>query len=243
MKALKRYKYHLVAALILLALIFAGAKTKLGTVTKSSDELPHVGSAFQMNHALELFPSSQSSFALSVGSGGDMRGLILSLVKQSLPSKYDDKAFEIARAVIVEANHHRMDPLFLLAVIATESRFNLDAKGRHGEIGLMQVLPVTAKWLAPQAGLSRDFDLREPAVNIRLGATYLARLRTTFKHKGNRYIGAYNMGVANVYRLLKAKTEPTIYSTRVLGNYSQIYHSVSHTSKLVAASRNIASVK
>ncbi|MGZ3721933.1 MAG: lytic transglycosylase domain-containing protein [Bdellovibrionales bacterium] len=242
MRALKRYKYHLVAALILLALLFVGAKTKLGTVTKTADELPHVGSAFQMNHALELFPSAQSSFALNVAGGGDMRGLILALVKQSVPSKYEDKSFEIARAVIVEANHHRMDPLFLLAVIATESRFNLDARGTHGEIGLMQVLPVTAKWLAPQAGLRADFDLREPAVNIRLGATYLARLRATFKHRGNRYIAAYNMGVTNVYRLLKVKTEPNVYPARVLGNYSQIYFALGSKVTQVA-SRDVASVK
>jgi soluble lytic murein transglycosylase len=242
MRALKRYKYHLVAALILLALLLVGAKTKLGTVTKSADELPHVGSAFQMNHALELLPSDQSSFALDIANGSDLRPLILDLVKKSLPAKYEDRSFEIARAVIVEANHHHMDPLFLLAVIATESRFNMDARGTHGEIGLMQVLPVTAKWLAPQAGLPANFDLHEPAVNIRLGATYFARLRTTFKHKGNRYIGAYNMGVKNVSRLLKSHVEPKEYSSRVLANYSQIYLAVGN--KIVpVATRGLASAE
>ena len=101
---------------------------------------------------------------------------------------------------------------------------------------------VTAKWLAPQAGLPANFDLREPAVNIRLGATYLARLRTTFHHKGNRYIAAYNMGIKNVCRLLKVKTEPNVYPARVLGNYSQIYLAVG--SKVIpVASRDLASVK
>jgi soluble lytic murein transglycosylase len=236
MNALKRYKYHLVAALILLGLLLAGATTRMSSVTKSADELPRVGAAFQMNHALELLPSSLSTYALDVaGNGSDMRALILTLVKHSLPSKYESRAFEIAYAIISEANHHQMDPLFLLAVIATESKFNLNARGTHGEIGLMQVMPSTAKWLAPQAGLPENFDLREPSVNIRLGATYFAHLRTSFKHKRLRYISAYNMGGLNVRRLVSAHVEPQVYATRVLGNYTQLYNLVARVLAPAAA--------
>lgn len=242
MKALKRYKYHLVAVLILLGLLLLGVQTKMSPVTKSADELPQVGSAFQMNHALELNAAANVSYAIGLA-GTDLRAHILNIVKQSVPAHYEDKAFEIARAVIVEANHHHMDPLFLLAVIATESKFNVDARGTHGEIGLMQVMPSTAKWLAPQAGLSHGFDLHDPAVNIRLGATYLARLRTTFKHKSTRYISAYNMGVKNVYRLLKARVEPKLYSGRVLANYNQIYLSVGNKIVNAIAARDIASMQ
>lgn len=212
----------------------------MSQVTKSADELPHVGSAFQMNHALELFTGEQSAFALDMTGDLDLRKFIISVVKKSLSIKFEDKAFEIARAVIVEANHHQMDPLFLLAVIATESRFNIEAHGTHGEVGLMQVLPSTAKWLAPQAGLPANFDLQDPTVNIRLGATYLAHLRKTFNHKGMRYIAAYNMGVKNVFRLLASKTEPKIYPGRVLGNYAQIYMAINSVTTPVAA-RGLAS--
>jgi soluble lytic murein transglycosylase-like protein len=117
----------------------------------------------------------------------------------------------------------------------------LDARGSHGEIGLMQVLPKTAKWLAPQAGLPANFDLREPVVNIRIGATYFAHLRQTFKHNGSRYIAAYNMGVVNVRRLLKVKTEPKVYPTRVLNNYAQIYLA-SHSAS-APVSRGLASAQ
>lgn len=238
MKALIRYKYHVVAVLILLALLLVSAKTKVSPVTKSADELPHVGMTSQTQHALELM---NSPAAMSAVAEADMRGLILDVVKRQLPPQFEDKAFEIARAVIVESNHHHMDPLFLLAVIQTESRFNLDAKGTHGEIGLMQVLPVTAKWLAPQAGLPSKFDLHDPAVNIRLGATYFAKLRNKFHNRGNRYISAYNMGVLNVNRLLALNIEPKIYSSRVLGNYSQLYSTISAMNSLETA-RGVASV-
>jgi soluble lytic murein transglycosylase len=242
MRALKRYKYHLLAALILLTLLLVGAKTRMSPVTKSADELPRVGSAFQMNHALELFSSEQSGFALDVANDNDLRGLILSMVKRALPARFEGRAFEISRSVIVEANHLQMDPLFLLAVIMTESRFDLDAVGTHGEIGLMQVLPVTAKWLAPQAGLPENFDLHDPAMNIRLGATYFAKLRQTFKHKGNRYISAYNMGVVNVRRLLATNVEPMAYSNRVLSNYSRIYMAVG-AAAVPVAERGLASTQ
>jgi soluble lytic murein transglycosylase len=116
-----------------------------------------------------------------------------------------------------------MDPLFLLAVIATESQFNLKAHGLHGEIGLMQILPKTAHWLATRAGLPRNFDLHDPAVNIRVGAAYFARLRKKFNGIGTRYVAAYNMGTSNVRRLLALRAEPRIYPDKVLVNYRKLY--------------------
>jgi soluble lytic murein transglycosylase len=224
MKALKRYRYHLVAILILIALLLAGARTKMSQgVTRSADELPHVGSHVQLSHALELFPEEQASLTIAAQGGLDMRQFILSIVKRSLNKEQRGKAWEIAHAVIAEANHHSMDPLFLLAVINTESKFNVKARGHHGEVGLMQLLPRTAKWLAPHAGLPSNFDLSEPSVNIRIGATYLSFLRHKFKRNGVHYLAAYNMGTANVRRLIKSKVEPRLYATRVLNSYEQIY--------------------
>src|SRR5687767_4675578 len=48
---------------------------------------------------------------------------------------------EISRA----AEKYRVDPLLVKAVIWQESRFNKNAKGRAGEIGLMQIMPMTAE--------------------------------------------------------------------------------------------------
>ena len=58
------------------------------------------------------------------------------------------------------------------AVIAVESRYNPLAGGKAGEVGLMQVMPPTARLL----GFSgTNQQLSEPEANIRLGATYLAK--------------------------------------------------------------------
>jgi soluble lytic murein transglycosylase-like protein len=53
-----------------------------------------------------------------------------------------------------------------------ESDFRADTVGAAGEIGLMQVLPATARLLG---FMGSDRELAEPATNIRLGVTYLAR--------------------------------------------------------------------
>lgn len=57
------------------------------------------------------------------------------------------------------------------AVLAVESGYNPGARGGAGEIGLMQVLPSTARMLG-FAGT--DDQLADPATNIRYGVTYLA---------------------------------------------------------------------
>lgn len=240
MTYLKRYKYHVLAIAALAALLLAGVRTRIANVTEVPQELPRIQSNGQLEHALELFPRNEQASLFSVNADEDQRPYILNLVKASLPALYQDKAFEISRAVIVEANHHGLDPLFLLAVIQTESRFNPKVRGTHGEIGLMQILPETAKWVAPQAGIDSDkINLENPSMNIRIGATYFAQLRKSFSNKGTRYVSAYNMGSSNVRRLVKAKIEPCIYSTKVLGNYKDFYAQI----EKAQADRDIASIR
>jgi soluble lytic murein transglycosylase len=115
--------------------------------------------------------------------------------------------------------------------VKTESKFNMNAVGTHGEIGLMQILPSTAAWLAPQAGISGKPDLRNPAVNIRIGAVYFAQLRKAFEGRPQRYVGAYNMGAANVRRLVASNTEPYIYAGKVLSNYKHFYREIALSGK------------
>ena len=70
-----------------------------------------------------------------------------------------------------EAERVGLDPALIAAVIKVESDYRLEAIGVSGEIGLMQVLPSTARSLG---FIGNDKELAEPATNIRLGVTYLA---------------------------------------------------------------------
>jgi len=73
---------------------------------------------------------------------------------------------------VCEAERTGLPPQIALAVIEIESGFDPSAKGSAGEVGLMQVMPPTARMLGFQGS---DDELAEPAANIRLGVGYLAR--------------------------------------------------------------------
>lgn len=74
--------------------------------------------------------------------------------------------------ITLEAGRTGLDPRLVDAVIKVESDYRPDAVGAAGEIGLMQVRPSTARLLGFGG---TDRELAEPATNIRLGVTYLAK--------------------------------------------------------------------
>jgi soluble lytic murein transglycosylase len=112
-----------------------------------------------------------------------------------------------------------------MAVIQTESQFNPNIVGSHGEIGLMQIKPDTAKWIAQKENITfkGKATLKSPTMNIKIGIAYLAFLRGHFQGSAHRYVSAYNMGPGNVKRLLAQAKQPREYATRVMTNYNDIY--------------------
>ncbi len=239
MTYLYRYQLHILTTLMIFGMTWANTYIQSSRPLDQASFLPAVHSRHQGKHANELV-RKQTSVILNPHLQVDVRPFILKTLEASLPEQHKHRAYEIARAVILEANHNKLDPMFVLAVIKTESKFNPDVKGDHGEIGLMQVLPKTARWLAPQAGLPVDCDLTDPAVNIRIGALYFAQLRKSFSGKSSRYVAAYNMGAKNVRRLLASKTEPYIYPGLVIGNYKEFYKTLEKQYRVI--SRDIAAL-
>ena len=77
----------------------------------------------------------------------------------------------------------------------TESHFNSRAKSSAGAVGIMQIMPDTAKWIALSIGIA-DFDtddLYDPNVNIRFGVWYLSYLYSVFAESWQVF-AAYNAG-------------------------------------------------
>jgi soluble lytic murein transglycosylase len=112
------------------------------------------------------------------------------------PIVYKDFVAKAARQTTV-------NPLFIFAVTRQESAFVHDAKSPAGAMGLMQLLPSTAKQTAQRNGLSYSpLDLLLPEKNIALGSRYLNQLLTSFN--GNRILAAaaYNAGPSRVRRWL-----------------------------------------
>jgi soluble lytic murein transglycosylase len=91
-----------------------------------------------------------------------------------------------------------VDPLFVLAVVHVESGFIAAARSHRGALGLMQLMPDTAREMAQRAGIDeRDLDFTEPEINIQLGVTYLSLLQKEFPGDPLAVLAAYNAGPTN----------------------------------------------
>jgi soluble lytic murein transglycosylase len=97
------------------------------------------------------------------------------------------------------ARNYRLDPALLAAVIDQESKFRSNVKSRSGAIGLMQLLPDTAKGIAVHTGGTRFRvgDLYNPEINVRYGAWYLRHLIDKYGNERTA-LAAYNAGQENV---------------------------------------------
>lgn len=89
----------------------------------------------------------------------------------------------------------------IFSIINVESHFNSDAVSSKGAVGLMQVLPTTAKEMADKINL-KEYDLKNGKDNILLGTCYIAELISQFENFDNAIL-AYNAGPANVKSWLK----------------------------------------
>lgn len=138
------------------------------------------------------------------------------------------KAKATSTAILSESKKYGFDPFFLLAVIENESNFDLKVRGDAGEIGLMQLLPDTAKWICEMNNWKwkGEKTLRDPVQNVKIGAAYLNLLREKFESESQLYISAYNMGPTNVYRALSRKVTPRDYHSKVLEFYISYYKQI-----------------
>jgi soluble lytic murein transglycosylase len=159
-----------------------------------------------------------------------VREFVKEWARETLPKgKHRKKAEQIASAIMLEAKKHELDPMFVMAVIQSESSFNPDTRGGAGEIGLMQILPATGEWMAKRAGISwkGSKTLLDPIKNIKIGTTYLSYLREKFDNHSRLYLAAYNMGPTNVNRALAKEVWPKDYPRHVMTNYVSFYSKLS----------------
>jgi soluble lytic murein transglycosylase len=122
-------------------------------------------------------------------------------VQQTQPPWYERLRYPLSydHIVVGHARNYELDPALLAAVIYRESKFDAGAKSSSGAIGLMQLLPATAKGIALHTGGSRFrvADLYDPEINVRYGAFYLHRLLAKYGDT-TLALAAYNAGQANV---------------------------------------------
>lgn len=97
----------------------------------------------------------------------------------------------------------QLNPLLVTALIRQESRFMPGIKSIVGAEGLMQVMPETAEWVAPQAGLGKEFKLNDPLDNIQMGTWYLNYTHEEWDGNSMLAVASYNAGPGNVQDWVK----------------------------------------
>jgi soluble lytic murein transglycosylase-like protein len=130
---------------------------------------------------------------------------------------------QIQKSILAESKTHNYDPLFLTALIITESSFNSKARSNKGALGLMQIIPRTGAALAQEKNMQWQGNptLYNPKTNIALGAYYLKKMHKRFGDL-NLALEAYNHGPTKLDRYLKRGYQPRRYSTKVLEIYEMI---------------------
>jgi soluble lytic murein transglycosylase len=136
---------------------------------------------------------------LAVLAGGLL--VVFAVVQQTRPGWWERLWYPLRYEQIVRghARNYDLDPDLLAAVIYQESKFRADARSDSGAIGLMQLLPDTAKGIAVHTGGTafRVADLYDPEINVRYGAWYLRHLLNKYGDERTA-LAAYNAGQENV---------------------------------------------
>jgi soluble lytic murein transglycosylase len=180
----------------------------------------------RITHAKELLGKSyKRSTVRKTESATNIAEFINSSTKNLLPKAHKKMAREIASVIMRESERYGFDPIFLMAVIQNESSFNPKMKGGVGEIGLMQIKPDTAEWIAKGSKIeySGADSLYNPSVNIRIGAAFMNKLRDQFSADSSLYLSAYNAGARKVRMMVSENNAPKIYATAVMKRYFAIY--------------------
>ncbi|OOR88075.1 hypothetical protein B0181_08980 [Moraxella caviae] len=160
--------------------------------------------------SMTQYPSSKLSGTQTTSTPSNFAASSLNSGFSSGNSTYD-------HMIIASAARHGVDPALVKAIMHTESGFNSYARSRVGAMGLMQLMPGTARHM----GVVNAWD---PAQNIEGGVKYLAFLQERFSDR-DHIIAAYNAGHGNVrkYGGIPPFRETRNYVRKVNERYNSLY--------------------
>ncbi len=122
---------------------------------------------------------------------------------------------------------HELDEAWVYGLIRQESRFIADIKSHAGAVGLMQLMPTTAEWVAKQLGIQnfRQHLVVDVNTNLRLGTYYLKHVLGTLDNQPLLASAAYNAGPGRARRW-RDNTRPlegAIYAETIPFNETRDY--------------------
>lgn len=146
--------------------------------------------------------------------------VVLHRINPQLP-RWQSK--NLARHVLANASHWKIDPNLLVAIVTVESRWHTQARSDVGAVGLGQLMPETAH--------SLHVDPRDPLQNLAGSARYLSGLITRFRYHRNHYAlacAAYNAGphAVSAYGGIPPYYETQHYVAKVMSAWRAIAQTV-----------------
>lgn len=151
--------------------------------------------------AIALFTATDPN---SIGSESGFIGNLIAL--RADPQFWTaDQIRDLSQFILLKAKQYKISPLLIVSLIEVESRFQPSALSPKGAMGLMQVMPATAAFLASNdqnLEWSGPEDLNDPKVNIEYGLRYVTKLKAIFQTP-EHVITAYNIGPAALAKKLK----------------------------------------
>ena len=193
----------------------------------SEEELISMGKTPGIQRALELFTIGERSRArrewyFTTRNFSNHERIIAARIalrwgwhKPAIQSLVDAKAwddlssrFPIAyhETFIQEARIADIPLNWSLAIARQESAFMPDAKSTSGALGVMQLMPATARDTAKTIGIryKSSSELTNPSINIKLGSQYLGQMLRRFDNNRILASAAYNAGPSRVARWMDA---------------------------------------
>ncbi len=159
------------------------------------------------------------------------QGQMVALLGRVGKSLQPELRSKLAEAVLTESSRGGLDPLFVLALVAVESRFKVSAESDRGAYGLMQMKPSTFAWIAGrEPDIADDSQVSEdPVVDVRLAVRYFKWLEHRF-HSRDDALMAYNAGPKRLQEYKKAGEIPHAvkeYPRRVMREHQRFVRIVS----------------
>ncbi len=135
----------------------------------------------------------------------------LDLLTDNVPETMQENFRRYVKKSLFFAQKYQVDPLWVLAIMWTESHYRTESVSSVGARGLMQIMPQTSKYLAYKLKKAnygpfvpnQYFEFTRPEINIEMGVYYLNYLLEKFNHNPELATIAYNVGPGRLKQIIK----------------------------------------
>jgi soluble lytic murein transglycosylase-like protein len=178
--------------------------------------------------------SASKSIDPKVTAWKNAHAAIRAVVDERMPDISERRRDQLSGQIVASSIEAGFDPLFVLAFIEVESKFDHEAVSPMGARGLMQVLPSTWDQVARENGWGR-LERFDPVNNVRVGVKYLSDLSRNFKRMRSLAL-AYNAGPGGATRIITGASEPSdearTYPTKIAAAYGSLLREHGHDPRL-----------